>query len=702
MKKLILIFGILGCTINHANANETNQPLLFKESLIKVQNTDSMPIRKFTKIDAKNHLILVKFIDKKVRKSILSSPEKIEKVKELKKYGYSKQIQKMNLNEENRDYALSTLNNIYMKTGILLKHIRSNSLGFDQFHVKTSNIDSVIDSLMNTGYFEIVEVEKEIKINNTETIPISDLENRNSGDVNSMGYNINGYGDSYAYLQEYLDEQQEGDMGSHSFLKALEYIKNNNNLNRKIRIAVIDTGYLEHEDQDNIIEGADFVSGYSRYHDCNTYDDTNQGLDVICTPENYKEKTRDLNPTDKSWLFPPLDENGIPTGDGEIFINGHGLAVSTTIAAKINDIGIIGALGDENSEIIHARGLGYDGGLSSDISDAIIWSSGGSVPGFEDISEPVDIINLSLGGISPCHQSSFYQSAINFARSQGVVVVAAAGNSSIDASRFTPANCDGVLSVGANNFIGDVSSFSNYGDTVDITFRGESLLVGSVNTQVYKDPESNSTCQSNNGVSRKSCYAYISGTSFSAPLASAAIGILKIAKPELSNAEIISILKNTAPKFEETANGDMTRRSKILKNAGVGNVLNAITTPFDRLFIDNLSAKHMYSAIDTEFENVYFQGLLEYSQKDKICSSYKFKWNNFSDSIDDLTYTIYGNNSPTSDILSSNNSDIIASNLIYPTHIMSVLGYSRFGVQANNGEVFEFDLSNANIPEVCL
>jgi serine protease len=706
MKNSVLVLAIISGLSMSVNASNKEQHQTLDVAVEMVQDVDAMPINKFKKIDEKNHLILVKFKDKKVRKSMIFVPEMKEKIKSLRTNKNSMKAQKLNVSIGDRGYAIEELSNVYMETNILLKHVRSNSLGYEQFHVTTNDIEGAIKKLMDTGRFDIVELDVKIESNKFDIKPIIDIKNSKSqssnGDFEKTGYNSSDYGDEFAYLQEYLDDQEFGNMGSHGFLSGLEYVKNNNNLGRKVRIAVIDTGYMAHEDIDEIVEGADFVSGFGAYQDCLVYDDTYQGLDVICSPEDYKEKERDNDPTDKSWIFPSLDENGVPTGDGTIAVDGHGLAVSSTIAGRINDRGIIGALGSDNVDIVHIRGLGFTGGLASDIFDAITWASGGAVPGFENISEPVDIINLSLGSTASCTLGGFYSDVIQFALSQGVVVVSASGNNAEDAKNFAPANCEGVLAVAADNSYGDVASFSNYGDIVDISFRGEQILVASSSTRTYEDPDFANACDSVDGVSRISCYGYISGTSFSAPLASSAIGLLKMVKPELSQVELRSILIESSPQFNEDILGKETRRSNLHPQAGVGNIMNALTTNFDRLFIDNLRVVHAYSEYDTTYEEFYFSGLLQYANIDKICRSYNVNWKNFTDAIDGITYTLYGSTAAMDIALTESNSDVIQLGINKSQYSLSVQGYSRLGVQANNGDIFEFDFSNATLPTACL
>jgi hypothetical protein len=88
------------------------------------------------------------------------------------------------------------------------------------------------------------------------------------------------------------------------------------------------------------------------------------------------------------------------------------------------------------------------------------------------------VINMSIGG----GLSSSLNTAVQNASSRGFVVVAAAGNSSIDACKSSPVSAGGVIGVGASNSADQFASFSNYGSCVDIIAPGvgiSSAWVGS-------------------------------------------------------------------------------------------------------------------------------------------------------------------------------------------------------------------------------
>jgi hypothetical protein len=174
------------------------------------------------------------------------------------------------------------------------------------------------------------------------------------------------------------------------------------------------------------------------------------------------------------WDF--LESDSTPQDDF-----GHGCSVAGIIAANMNNgIGIAGVA--PNAQIMPLRVLNASGaGSYSDVAPAIVYAA----------DNGAQVINLSLGGLNP---SMTLESAINYAISKGVIVIASAGNSGTEGALY-PAAYPGVIAVGSVDSNLQHSSFSNYGSQIDIWAPGCDILTTKLDGS----------------------YGLVSGTSFAAP-----------------------------------------------------------------------------------------------------------------------------------------------------------------------------------------
>ncbi|WP_448568544.1 S8 family serine peptidase [Thermus sp.] len=137
----------------------------------------------------------------------------------------------------------------------------------------------------------------------------------------------------------------------------------------------------------------------------------------------------------------------------------HGSHVASIAAAPWNGVGMAGA---SQARVLPIRVLGPDGsGQESDLILALRWAAGLPVEGLPPNPNPARVVNLSLAGVGAC--SAPLQEAIDEARARGVLVVAAAGNQGEDYRDYFPANCRGVLPVGAVGPDGRLAPYSNRG-----------------------------------------------------------------------------------------------------------------------------------------------------------------------------------------------------------------------------------------------
>ncbi len=107
-----------------------------------------------------------------------------------------------------------------------------------------------------------------------------------------------------------------------------------------------------------------------------------------------------------------------------------------------------------NADILDARVLDSEGqGKYSDVNKAIKWA----------VNEDANIIVMSFEGYEA---SSVLENAVNYAESNGVLVIAASGNDGSERAVY-PAAYPSVISAGATDEEGKVLPCSNYGEFVD-------------------------------------------------------------------------------------------------------------------------------------------------------------------------------------------------------------------------------------------
>jgi len=267
------------------------------------------------------------------------------------------------------------------------------------------------------------------------------------------------------------------------------------------------------------------------------------GYDMIADTFVSNDGTaRDSDPSDPGdWSTAGQCGTGEPASNS----SWHGTHVAGTIAAKGNNsLGVIGVA--FNAKIQAVRVLGRCGGYTSDIADAMIWASGGSVSGVPANATPAKVINMSLGGGGACDTTS--QNAINSARSRNTTVVVAAGNENQNASNSNPANCAGVVTVAAVGPTGGRAYYSNYGTVVDVAAPGGDTSGGSANGIL-------STLNAGTTSPGADNYAYYQGTSMATPHVAGVAALMYQAKPTATPDQIEAALKSSARAFPATCSG---------------------------------------------------------------------------------------------------------------------------------------------------
>jgi len=215
---------------------------------------------------------------------------------------------------------------------------------------------------------------------------------------------------------------------------------------------------------------------------------------------------------------PDLSANTLPGYD---FVNGdndpaddfgHGTAVAGVIAAAGNNgIGVAGvAFGSKilPVKVVDASGFAAYSTLAQGIRYAV--------------DQGARVINISLAGSAP---SSTLQDAINYAWSNNVVIVAAAGNGGNSTPQY-PAACEHVVAVSATEPDDTLASFSSTGTNIALAAPGDNIWTTS---RDLANP-----------------YSAWRGTSFASPIVAAVAALIASANASLDNSQIVAVLEQTA------------------------------------------------------------------------------------------------------------------------------------------------------------
>ncbi|MHC4574297.1 MAG: S8 family peptidase, partial [Planctomycetota bacterium] len=259
-----------------------------------------------------------------------------------------------------------------------------------------------------------------------------------------------------------------------------------------IVVAVIDTGvdYTHRDLQSNMWINEMELHGEDEFDDDeNGYDDDIYGYDYVNSDSD------------------PMDDYG------------HGTHCAGTIAAEgDNGLDIAGVCW--NARIMALKFLGAGGsGCSCDAVQAFYYA----------VNNGADVTSNSWGGGG---YSETMENVIAYAYSQGVVMVAAAGNDADTAAHY-PAYYDHMISVAATDSDDQKASFSTHGDWVEIAAPGVDVL-------------SLRASETSMGTTYDDYTTIASGTSMACPHVAGAGALLLSADPTLTPDDVCDILMNTA------------------------------------------------------------------------------------------------------------------------------------------------------------
>jgi len=206
-------------------------------------------------------------------------------------------------------------------------------------------------------------------------------------------------------------------------------------------VGVLDTGSdTRHEDlTGNLWHNPGEIPGNGIDDDHNGYVDDYFGYDFSGDETNLpNELIPDSDPTDSV---------------------GHGTHVAGTVAATTNNA--LGVAGLANHAQIMTLKI-FPNAFNSVVARAVYYG----------VDNGAEIFNMSFGGPFP---SKTISDALVYARSRGILSIAASGNSGTEIRNY-PAADTAVLSVGALDYLGNVAVFSTFGDHLNMVAPGVSIL----------------------------------------------------------------------------------------------------------------------------------------------------------------------------------------------------------------------------------
>lgn len=223
----------------------------------------------------------------------------------------------------------------------------------------------------------------------------------------------------------------------------------------------------------------------------------------------------------------------------------HGTEVASLIAGNGQD-GVLGV--NPQAKILPIRLFGSCPMTRADLLDAMAWAGGLPVAGVPTNPYPARIINLSFsGGKRVC--GTDLQGLIDRLAKKRIFVVAAVGNT-FGKKLAEPANCDGVISVGALDAENNIEGYSALdARTVIYAPGGGKSLSGSEPWRMNKLRVASFDVDFKGNEQHLGAERAV-GTSYAAPLVSGFLSLLLSQRADMTPADFFSEL----PKFTRAVN----------------------------------------------------------------------------------------------------------------------------------------------------
>lgn len=312
----------------------------------------------------------------------------------------------------------------------------------------------------------------------------------------------------------------------------------------------------EDMDGDGEVYDLDDVDGLD--NDGNGYIDDINGYDFVgglTGEESSAPDQEDWNPDihydgDDGWGEP---DPSVGNGEGGFPLLGipadqgvsHGTHCSGIVAAVMDNEYMFAGVAGGGCKVMPVRVGNAEGTMTlGDVAAGIEYAT---IAG-------ANVISMSLGGMSSEPEPA-ESVAIDFAFDNGVVLVAASGNSAgmpfpfgSDSVSY-PASASKVIAVGSCDALGNKASFSQYGSMLDVVAPGGATGgMGTISETIWSTWVA-SVAESDEDPSVSPgdhVYYHAEGTSMACPQAAGLCGLILSRDPSLNNAEVRAVLRESA------------------------------------------------------------------------------------------------------------------------------------------------------------